>query len=270
MKVKFFKYQALLNDYIIVDRIKQNELPNFSDDEIRFLCNRRAGIGADGILELTFDEKNSFYKMKIINSDASVAKMCGNGLRCIVKFLHDSSRIKLNEEVKIITDAGLKSGTILDNNTSSSTVSVNLGKTQVLQTNMLFDGLNFTMVDVGNPHIVTFLDKNANLEDFALTEGKKLETAIEGGVNVGFAKITDNNTIELAVWERGAGFTMACGTGATAATTAAINLDLLPSFKTINVLQSGGNLEISASSDMEITLKGSSNYVFDGNIQLCF
>ncbi len=268
MERMFRKYQALLNDYVLFDATEDSmELP--ARTVVR-LCHRRAGVGADGVLVVSREVEH--FRMDILNSDGSPAAMCGNGLRCVGKFLADTGRIAVGETVPVRTGAGMRSVTVLEHTPQASRVAAGLGTPQVLE-RLELEGMEFWHVDVGNPHIVHFLDgasgdAPAQALAMALERGPRLEHVFSSGVNVGFACIRGEE-LELAVWERGAGFTEACGTGATAAVAAARASDrlVLPG---VRVRQRGGDAVVAWTPRGEAVLEGMAHFVFSGNVFLDF
>lgn len=266
MSRPFRKYQALQNDYLLFDAL-DGPLA-FPPELIVAMCHRRTGAGADGILIVSRDP-DPVFRMDILNSDGSVAAMCGNGLRCVGKFLADSGHLNPGERAEVRTASGPRHVTVLAHAPAVSRVIAGLGRPRVLDDALRAGDLTFVHVDVGNPHIVHFLDvaplaPGLHLERRkALELGPTLEHALPGGVNVGFAVITGNATLDLAVWERGAGFTQACGTGATAAVTAARLLGLVAEGPVL-VRQAGGDATVTLDADGEATLDGPAHFVFAG------
>lgn len=266
MSLSFRKYQALQNDYLLFDAI---DTPlAFSPAQIISMCHRRTGVGADGILIVHAIDGGGFG-MKIYNSDGSEAAMCGNGLRCVGKFLVDSGRTAAGQKKEILTKSGPRHVTVLEHGVDQSRVVAGLGLPRVLDDRLELQSLAFVLVDVGNPHIVHFISPppfspglHPNLQ-MALELGPGLEPALAGGVNVGFAVVTGPAELDLVVWERGAGFTQACGTGATAAVTAALHLGLVARGP-IRVVQNGGIVEVILDDDGYATLDGPAHFAFAG------
>lgn len=267
MLLSFRKYQALLNDYILFNAI--DGMLKLSPTQIVELCHRRRGIGADGVLVVSREDGQ--YRMEIFNADGSLATMCGNGLRCVGKFLADTQRIPIGTRIPIRTRAGLRSVTVQQHTPAASHVSASMGSPRIVG-QYEFENRWFWHIDVGNPHIVHFLETNPNLNplsqvvEHAVTIGPGLEHAMKGGVNVGFA-CTNGNEMALAVWERGAGFTEACGTGATAAVTAARAAGKIPQ-STIRVHQRGGDVDIVFTETEQVFLEGVAHFVFCGDVIL--
>jgi len=267
MSLPFRKYQALQNDYLLFDAL---DAPlAFAPEAIVAMCHRRLGAGADGILIVSRAPDGAF-RMEILNSDGSEAAMCGNGLRCVGKFLADSGRLALGTRAGVHTASGPRHVTVLEHAPAVSRVVAGLGRPRVIDAGLRAGDLAFVHVDVGNPHIVHFLDASAPsaeapawIRRLALSDGPELESLLPGGVNVGFAWPAAPDRLELAVWERGAGFTLACGTGATAAVTAARLLGLVADGPVL-VRQAGGDATVTLDTDGQATLDGPAHFVFAG------
>ena len=276
----FEKYQGNGNDFIIIDS-RDNDIFNyFNSNEtfsIKKLCDRQFGIGGDGVIFIKEPDGNNFAKMIIYNSDGSEAQMCGNGIRCLVEYIHRSNKETINSsEYRIETKAGLKIAQYNDGE-----ITVKMGK-PILDTNQiptyidtkhnnlpsyLFKESSFEQqgyaVGMGNPHLIFFI-KDINKISLSLLgpifENNKL---FPEKTNVHFSQIIDRDNIKVRVWERGAGPTLACGTGACAVHVAAFKLGLCNSETTINL--PGGNLKIKWSRlDDEILMTGYAKKVFSG------
>ena len=276
----FEKYQGNGNDFIIIDARDNEIFNNFNLKEfidIKSLCDRQYGIGGDGVIIIKEPDLNNFAKMIIYNSDGSEAQMCGNGIRCLVEYIHRSNKETINSsEYRIETKAGLKIAQYNDGE-----ITVKMGK-PILDTNQIpttidtkhnhlpsyfFKESNFEeqgyAVGMGNPHLIFFI-KDINKISLSLLgptfENNKL---FPEKTNVHFSQIIDRDNIKVRVWERGAGPTLACGTGACAVHVAAFKLGLCNSETTINL--PGGNLKISWSRlDDEVLMTGYAKKVFSG------
>lgn len=256
MELHFYKYQALLNDYILIEN------PEMLNPElIKTLCNRRSGIGADGILGVT---TTSGLDMRIYNSDGSEALMCGNGLRCTIYHLFRRNIMPLNKTIDLMTASGVRGGRIISEIDENSAVVEGYLEKPILSGSITRHNRDFTIVNTGNPHCITFVEENEDIKELALALGPDIETSVEGGINVSFARVSGDE-IHLAVWERGAGFTMACGTGAVATSFAARSKELI-FVDRIKVVQAGGSAIVTHGN---ITLlEGSAHCVFEGTIKL--
>jgi len=276
----FEKYQGNGNDFILIDSRDNNIFNKFQSDktfEIKKLCDRQFGIGADGVIFIMEPDGNNYAKMIIYNSDGSEAQMCGNGIRCLIQYLHNSKNISYNSfEYRIETKAGIKIAKYND-----GWISVKMGKpildsdfiptTIVKKQNdlpyYLFKESNFEeigySVGMGNPHLIFFLKNINNLSLSLLGPVFENHKLFPEKTNVHFSQIINRNNIKVLVWERGAGATLACGTGACAVHIAAYKLGLCNSETTISL--PGGNLKINWSrSDDEILMTGKAMYVFSG------
>ena len=276
----FEKYQGNGNDFIIIDSRGNEIFNNFKSKDIfdiKKLCDRQFGIGGDGVIFIKESDGNNFAKMIIYNSDGSEAQMCGNGIRCLVEYIHRSNKETINSsKYRIETKAGLKIAQYNDGE-----ITVKMGK-PILDSNQipttidtkhnhlpsyLFKESNFEQqgyaVGMGNPHLIFFI-KDINKISLSLLgpifENNKL---FPEKTNVHFSQIIDRDNIKVRVWERGAGPTLACGTGACAVHVAAFKLGLCNSETTINL--PGGNLKIKWSRlDDEILMTGYAKKVFSG------
>lgn len=287
MEFKFTKMHGLGNDFLVVDN--REKKVKFNDKEkIKYICKRRFGVGADGILEiLSINNPNYDFEVIIHNSDGSEAEMCGNGIRCVTHYIKDYNLSNKNQ-LNIKTKAGKIIPEIINynKNNKSSIIRVNLGKPELEKTNLAINlpgfednkyilnhkividekEFDFNMVSMGNPHTIIFVDND--IDKFNWKEvGAKIEnhSLFPEKTNVEFAKITEKNKIKLNVWERGAGATMACGTGA-AATVVAASLNNLVANRALVELP-GGNLEVNWNDD-GVYIKGESRLVFNGKINV--
>jgi len=273
---------GLGNDFVLIDCLEQEiENPSQLAQE---MCDRNFGIGADGlILILPSELAEADYRMRIFNSDGSEPQMCGNGIRCFAKYLYQNEltdKIKLNIETLagiIRPELILKDGTI-------ELVKVDMGepilrrseipmlgedKEQVIKEELIVGTETFevTTVSMGNPHCVIFVD---DIEEIELTNwGSQIEThkLFPEDINVEFIEVLNQEEIEMRVWERGAGITLACGTGACASTVASI-LNGYTNRK-ITVHLAGGDLVIEWSeSNNRVYMSGPATEVFVGEWKL--
>ncbi len=274
MHFHFSKMHGLGNDFVVVDCITQNVF--FSPDLIRRLADRNTGIGFDQLLivEAPYDPETDFH-YRIFNSDGGEVEQCGNGARCFARFV----RMKgLTNKYKI--SVSTKKGKIILNIGDDDQVTVNMGvpefepskipfkakqreKTYILraQDKTLFCGA----VSLGNPHVVTVVEE---LSDALIDEtGPVLESheRFPERVNAGFMKVLSRSEIKLRVYERGAGETQACGTGACAAVAVGIAQGLLDENVTVHL--PGGTLKIAWQGDGEpLYMTGPASHVFDGQL----
>ena len=275
--IKFTKMHGLGNDYVYIDAINQN-IENESS-LAQFVSNRHFGIGSDGLILICKSEIADF-KMRMFNSDGSEAEMCGNGIRCVGKFVYDKG-LTNKTTVKIETLAGIKTLILNTKDEKVETARVDMGepileaeKIPVISTekpvkNLELEAENkkfkFTCVSMGNPHAITIVE---NTKEFDVEKyGKVLEIdkAFPKKANIEFAQIIDRQNINMRVWERGAGETLACGTGA-CATAVACNLNGLTDRK-VNIELLGGTLNIEWNeTDNHVYMTGPAVTVFDGEL----
>ena len=274
--IKFTKMHGLGNDYVYIDVTKEN-LENPSELS-KYISDRHFGVGSDGLILICPSDKADF-RMRMFNSDGSEAEMCGNGIRCVGKFVYDK---KLTDKtlVTIETKAGIKTLKLNVKDEEVDTVRVDMGTpilesekipvitdekiAQNLRLNALDKSFDFTCVSMGNPHAVTVVD---NLSDFDVKKyGSILEVneAFPNKTNVEFVEIKDPENIKMRVWERGTGETLACGTGA-CASVVACNLNGLTK-RSVNVELLGGNLNIELGEDNHVYMTGPAVTVFEGEL----
>lgn len=275
MKIHFTKMHGLGNDFIVVDcrRLKLDNLPEVS----RQLCNRHLGIGADQIL-LLYDSDLADFKMRIFNADGSEVEVCGNGIRCFAKYVWDK-KLSNKKILNIETLAGI----IKPEKSDGDMIKVDMGQPifdprripvnidrqpPIIDYPLKVGGAEFkiTCLSMGNPHAVIFVD---DLSNFPVSQiGPLIEnhSLFPKKINVEFVKVLNNKEINMRVWERGAGETMACGTGASAAAIAA-NIKGL-TLKCIVVHLLGGDLLIEWAEDNHVYMRGPAVEVFEGVIEL--
>ncbi|MDP9001811.1 MAG: diaminopimelate epimerase [Myxococcota bacterium] len=264
--VPFFKYEGLGNDFILVPT---NDERSLSAQSVVRLCDRRLGIGADGILlMLPPRTPDCVTHMRVINADGSLPEMCGNGLRCVA--LHIARGLDVRDgTLRVDTDAGPRECAIADRG-GEGMVRVEMGAIRISGDRSLdIDGrrIALTTADAGNPHAVL-------LGTFARGDVDEMGPRIArhpdfpGGTNVGFAHVCDDDTIDLVVWERGVGVTHACGTGACAAAAVACAKGLARIGTAITVRLPGGTLAVTLDHEGTASLYGPARYVFSGRIDL--
>jgi diaminopimelate epimerase len=272
LKIDFKKYHGLGNDYIVID-------PNVTDIEltpetIRLVCDRHYGIGSDGILYGPI-KAGDIPELRIFNPDGSEAEKSGNGLRIFAKYLFENKYVdKKNFSIKTL--GGMVQVHIQDD--TANLIKINMGKTTFLSTEipvkgktrevineeLQINGVNYkaTCLSIGNPHCVI------PMEEVSEEKAKELGPFVENHemfpnrINMQLLKVIDRNNIEIRIWERGAGYTLASGSSACAAAAAAHKLGLVDN--QINVKMPGGNLLIEINDDEEIYLTGPVEGVFQG------
>ena len=249
------------NDYVIVNCFDQ-KITNPSETS-KFISNRHFGIGSDGLILIDRSEIAD-AKMRIFNADGSEALMCGNGIRCVGKYIFDHG-MKKNKVLSIETLSGIKRVTITKYDKFAHELSVSMGQPIILEKDRpLLSGKFFgTFISVGNPHCVVF-DHNINNLDLSII-GPLIErnSNIKDGINVEFVDIMNRTELKMRVWERGSKESLACGTGACAATIAATEKGLISKNKPISVHLKGGTLNINYN-DEDIKMTGTAYDVFTG------
>jgi len=276
--IAFTKYHGLGNDFILIDNRRSNE-PYLSPELAIKYCDRHFGIGADGVIFLLPDSGDT-YRMRIFNSDGSEPEMCGNGIRCLAKFMQDLEILALENSYSIQTNAGIM-GVKLN---ADGQITVDMGEPRLLAQEipttlaesdqkvinlpLEVDGKvwNITTVSMGNPHCITFV---TDVDSIPLTEiGVKFEQHLgfPQRTNVEFIEVVNSSYIKMRVWERGAGITLACGTGACASVVAGVLNGKCDRLCTVNL--PGGNLKINWDiSTNHVLMTGTADKVFTGIIQ---
>ena len=279
--IKFTKMHGLGNDYVYIDcTAKTGQKIENESSLARFVSDRHFGVGSDGLI-LICDSDVADFKMRMFNYDGSEAEMCGNGIRCVGKFVYDKGMIN-RDLITIETLAGIKVLKLNVVDGKVETVRVDMGEPilepkliPVVSNEEIVKNLDleaegksfkFSCVSMGNPHAITIVE---NVKDFELEKyGKVLEYDIHfpKRSNIEFIELVDKNNIKMRVWERGAGETLACGTGA-CASAVACNLNGYTDRKvTVELL--GGNLEIEWSEkDNHVYMTGPATTVFEGVLE---
>jgi len=264
--LRFAKYEGLGNDFLIVDATDEALLDR---GRVAKLCDRHFGVGGDGVLlVLPPTSLGARATMVVLNADGSRPEMCGNGLRCVALHLALLDRA---DGVSFIvdTDAGPRLVAVERADTLGS-VSVSMGRgLPEGELAHVFGGssLAFSRVSMGNPHAVTF---NAGLDESALDElGPELSATFPQGSNIELATTLGERTLDLLVWERGVGRTLACGTGACAVVVAAARQGRVPFDSEIEVRLPGGPLHITVAREtLDVTMRGPARRVFSGEVSL--
>ena len=281
--IKFVKMHGLGNDYVVIDlfdkgnRDEFEKIPDLKSFAVK-VCDRHFGIGSDGVL-LALPSEAADGKMRIINADGSEAEMCGNGIRCIARLLLDNGYAK-KSEMKIETASGVKVITAV-----GDLLKVDMGSPHLLRKDIPMNGngsaqavneplqlkyrkVNVTAVSMGNPHAVIFVnDAGIDLDAFDIEEiGREVErhAYFPKRANVEFVDVISPSQIELRVWERGVGETLACGTGACAAVVASVLNE--KTGRKVSVHLRGGNLSVEWARDNHVYMTGPATAVFSGAI----
>ncbi len=268
-EINFIKMHGLGNDFVIIDLRNNDFLPN--SELIRKIANRRTGVGCDQLVTIDAIDKNGIVLVSFYNEDGSKSGACGNATRCLADLIMQETK---KAEV-VLNSAG---NLLYCNKDYNNLIRVNMGiaktawkeiplKYQLDTNNIEIDTFKAGFaVNVGNPHIVFFV-ADLNTVDL-LQVGFKIENneLFPERVNVNIAKIISKNEISLKVWERGAGATLACGTGACATAFAAYKKNLTE--HKVKVILPGGELFIEIMDDDVIFMTGTANYVFSGKFKL--
>ena len=277
---RFTKMHGAGNDYIYVD-CTEKMLTNINETA-RKVSDRHFGIGSDGLVLICKSDKADF-RMDMYNSDGSQAEMCGNATRCVGKYVHDKG-LTDKTTITLETLAGIK---ILELNLADDgtvkTVRVNMGAPELVPKNIPIDSekdrfimepvevcgkeYKVTGVSMGNPHAVTYIDDTDSLEIEKIGPEFETHKLFPKKINTEFAQIVDRNTIKMRVWERGAGETLACGTGACATLVASTLNGFVDGEADLVLL--GGTLHIKwDKDDNNVYMTGPAEFVFDGEITI--
>jgi len=285
--MRFAKYQGLGNDFLVVDlRTAQPELAEAFQDPARVvaLCDRQFGVGGDGVLAILPPvTAGADVRMRVLNSDGSEAEMCGNGIRCVVRELFDrGGPLAGKRSITIDTGRGPLACT-----TDPDGITVMMGAPRLLRGEVPMTGpaaercidqpydlpgqptRAMTCVSTGNPHAVTFVESRDLAWQLANEVGPTLERHawFPARANIEFAHVRSRTEIDLVVFERGCGLTLACGTGACATVTAATLTGRADEGTPVRVHLPGGTLEITVLPELaEISMKGPAVHVFDGDV----
>lgn len=282
--MKFIKMHGAGNDYIYVDGMKET-VPNESEAAIK-LSDRHFGIGGDGLIIIKKGAKAD-YEMVMYNADGSRGAMCGNGIRCVAKYLYDQKYVN-SKQFTVESMGAVKYITVTEENGVATGATVDMGK-PILNAKdipVVCNGekcinekitladreFHMTCVSMGNPHAVMFIDEHPI--DFDLEKYGKIAEGntkiFPNRVNAEFAKVIDRRTVEMRVFERGAGETLACGTGTCATVVAGIINGLIDKNEEITVHLRGGDLKIKWSGDENdgVIMTGPAEYSFTGEVEL--
>lgn len=283
----FVKYHGLGNDFILVDN-RDSEEPKITPEQAVKLCDRNFGIGADGVIFALPGINGTDYTMRIFNSDGSEPEMCGNGVRCFARFIAELENLHGKHSFTVYTGAGL----IVPEIQEDGKVSVDMGQPilkasdvptkltankdqAAVKAKLDVDGLiwNVTCVSMGNPHCVTFGTESCNdlqVDELNLAEiGPKFEHHVmfPARTNTEFVQVFSPSHLKMRVWERGAGATLACGTGACAVVVAAVLEGRADRRCTVDL--PGGPLDIEwRENDNHIYMTGPAELVFYGSVPL--
>ena len=262
--MKLTKMHGIGNDYLYF----HEEVPVDVKELAVRLSDRHKSLGSDGLIYICRSECADF-RMRIFNADGSEAAMCGNGIRCVGKYVYEKG-LTDKEHLQIETNSGIRSLQLEVHNGIVRSVTVDMGTAQVAKPEDLeADGQIYAVVPVstGNPHAVIFTDESG------LSQAEKTGPLIEhhprfpGGVNTEFVQILGDNRIRIRVWERGSGITMACGTGACASAAASVASGYCKAGQPVHAILDGGELEITVMEDMRILMKGPAQFAYEAEIR---
>jgi diaminopimelate epimerase len=275
MKTKFTKMHGLGNDFVVIDGVSQ--VVSLSPEKLRQLADRHSGVGCDQVLLIETAKGDADYRYRIFNADGGEVEQCGNGARCFVRYVHDRGMTS-KREIRVETLAGL----IIPRLEVDGEVTVNMGAPKFEPREIPFVAekraltypldignkqLEISVVSIGNPHVV---QRVPDIDDApVLTEGAIIEghPRFPQRVNAGYMQVIDRHHVRVRVYERGAGETLACGTGACAAVVAGIQRGLLES--PVKVSFRGGDLFIRWEGENQpVWMTGPAVTVFDGEIDL--
>lgn len=281
--MKFTKMHGCGNDYIYVDGAKEKISMEQKPEVVRRLSDRHFGIGGDGVIFINPSQEADF-EMEMYNMDGSRAEMCGNGIRCVAKFVYDKG-LTDKTSISISSCGKIKYLELAVEDGKVSTVKVNMGapvlkaadipvisdsrEDEILSQNIEVAGRNYEMtcVSMGNPHAVVFMD---NVADLAIEKiGPYFENHVRfpNRTNTEFVRVIDRDNVEMRVWERGTGETLACGTGACATVVACILNGLTNDTVTVKLL--GGSLQIQWDRQADLVyMTGPATTVFEGEAEI--
>ncbi len=277
--MKFTKMQGLGNDYVYVNCFKETiENP---PEMAKKVSNRNFGIGSDGLIMINPSDVADF-EMEMYNADGSRSEMCGNGIRCVGKYVYDYGLTE-KEHISVETLAGIKYLDLTVEDGKVKLVKVDMGSPELVPANIpiVADGdrvidepinvngteYRMTGVSMGNPHAVVYVEDVKGLDIETIGPAFENHERFPNRVNTEFVKVLDRNTVEMRVWERGSGETMACGTGACAVAVACILNGFTEDKVTVKLL--GGDLQIEWDKEADkIYMTGPAEVSFDGEINL--
>ena len=283
--MKFTKMHGCGNDYVYVNGFEEHIDAEQKPELVRKLSDRHFGIGGDGVIFIN-PGKTAEFEMEMYNADGTRAQMCGNGIRCVAKYVYD---YHLTDKTSITIESFGKVKYLeltLGDGGKVSTVRVNMGapilkasevpvisdNEQVIDEEITVNGDNYKMtcVSMGNPHAVVFVDDVADLKDFAIEQiGPYFENheRFPERTNTEFVRIIDRNNVQMRVWERGTGETLACGTGCCATTVACVLNGLTDTKVNVHVL--GGVILCEWDREENLVyMTGPATTVYEGNVEI--
>lgn len=275
--MRFTKMQGCGNDYVYVDGNAERILPEKKPELVRRLSDRHFGIGSDGVIFINPSDQADF-EMEMYNADGTRAEMCGNGIRCVGKFVYDKG-LTNKTDITVISAGKIKYLTLFVKEGKVETVKVNMGAPeltaalvpvlcdsgQAIDEPITVQGREYRMtcVSMGNPHAVVFMDAVENLAIEKIGPYFENHERFPKRTNTEFVNVIDRNTVQMRVWERGTGETLACGTGACATVVACILNGLTE--ETVKVRLLGGDLTVTWDREADlIYMTGPAVTVFEG------
>lgn len=281
--MKFTKMHGIGNDYVYVNCFKETVKDPAA--VAKFVSDRHFGIGSDGLI-LIKPSEIADCEMDMYNLDGSQGAMCGNGIRCVAKYAYDYGIVD-KTKISVATKSGVKYLDLTLENGKVSTVKVNMGapilkaskipvisdKDQVINETIEVkrEYYHITAVSMGNPHAVVYMDDVDNLRIEKIGPYFEHHSMFPDRVNTEFVKVIDNHTVQMRVWERGSGETLACGTGACAVAVASILNGYVDGTQPVTVKLLGGDLQIFWDREANLVyMTGPATTVFDGEIDLGF
>ena len=279
--MKFTKMHGIGNDYIYINSFEEKIVPDEMTEEIIAMSDRHKGIGGDGVIFILPSEVAD-ARMRMFNADGSEGKMCGNGIRCVGKYVYDKG-ISHNNPLMVETESGIKKLDLEIVAGKVATVTVDMGCPSLVPTDIPVKlGVNkvvnyplkindneyfITCVSMGNPHCVIFTTNVDNIDLEKIGPLFENHPLFPERINTEFIEVIDDTTLKMRVWERGSGETLACGTGACASVVAAVYNDIVKKNEEIKVILKGGDLYITFD-DERVIMRGGATEVFTGEYNL--
>lgn len=278
--MKFTKMHGTGNDYIYVNGFEE-KLENPSEAAVK-LSDRRFGIGSDGLI-LILPSDVADCRMEMFNADGSIGKMCGNGIRCVAKYVYDRGLVK-KDVLRVETRSGVKTLQLRVEDGKVASVRVNMGQPELdpekipalFSKDRMVDEEVYTpsgnvwrvtCVSMGNPHAVIFVDDVEGLNLPAIGPEMEKHAMFPERANIEFAQVTGPHEVQMRVWERGSGETLACGTGACACAVASVLTGKTDRDVTVHLR--GGDLHIFWDPDTDdVYMEGPAAFVFDGTVEI--
>lgn len=278
--MKFTKMHGTGNDYIYINGFEE-KLENPSEAAVK-LSDRRFGIGSDGLI-LILPSDVADCRMEMFNADGSIGKMCGNGIRCVAKYVYDRGLVK-KDVLRVETRSGIKTLQLQVEDGKVASVRVNMGQPELdpekipvlFSKDRMVDEEVYTpsgnvwrvtCVSMGNPHAVIFVDDVEGLDLPAIGPEMEKHAMFPERANIEFAQVTGPHEVQMRVWERGSGETLACGTGACACAVASVLTGKADRDVTVHLR--GGDLHVFWDPDTDdVYMEGPAAFVFDGTVEI--